>query len=112
MIQLVTTLDVFLVISLAVVSLLSHDIPGVLVGFQTDDVHGNMESSRVKKDCDIRYREVIVEEDDGAVNDVQTLVVEVLPIATFQGTRARNVVPDEWILRAGVEVSGHVECRL
>ena len=110
LVQLVTTLDIFLDISLTVVSLLSPDIPDVLVGFRTVDVRGNIESSRVDEDGDIRYRETIVEEHDDAIKDIQTLVVEILPVPTFEGTRARNVILDEWILGFGVRVSGHVEC--
>ena len=95
-----------------VVSLLSHDVPDVLVGFRTDDGRGNIEPSRVTKDGDIRYHEAIVEEHDDKVKDVQTLVVGVFPVSTIEGTRTRDVIPDEWNIGVGIWVSGNLECRL
>ena len=71
-----------------------------------------IESSCVNEDSDVRHGEPIVEEHDDAFEDVESLVVEVLPVPALQGTRPRDVVPDVRFLGISICVSGHLELRL
>ena len=46
--------------------------------------------------------------DDDTIKDIETLIVEVLPVVAFESTRTRNVVPDEWGRGIGSWISGQI----
>ena len=90
-----------------------HGVPDALVSHGTNDVGWNLESSCVGEDGEIRRREAVVKQHDNAVGNIETLVIEVLPIRAFEGTRTGDIAPHVRVSQVCVMVSpGNRERRL